>query len=156
VEPIQYLGFSLLDTARLYRRRFQERSRDLALDLIQCRILITLADNEGVTQQRLAQLIVINPAPLGRSLDRLERCGWIKRHPRPGDRRARSLAITAKAREHLPLIRRLIQKSELAALQGLSRDERRLLADALHSVLSNLGARQAELRAATLIQGRAA
>ena len=156
MEPIQHLGFSLLDTARLYRRHFQERSRDLVLDLIQCRTLATLADNEGVTQQRLAQLIMIAPAPLGRSLDRLERCGWMKRHPRPGDRRARSLAITTKAREHLPLIRRLFQESELAALQGLSRDERQLLAKALHRVLANLRGHQAEVGAATLLQGRAA
>ena len=156
MEPIQHLGFSLLDTARLYRRHFQERSRDLVLDLIQCRTLATLADNEGVTQQRLAQLIMIDPPPLGRSLDRLERCGWMKRHPRPGDRRARSLAITTKAREHLPLIRRLFQESELAALQGLSRDERQLLAKALHRVLANLRGHQAEVGAATLLQGRAA
>ena len=156
MEPIQSLGFSLLDTGRLYRRRFQERSRDLSLDLIQCRTLVTLADNEGVTQRRLAQLIMIAPAPLGRSLDRLERCGWMKRHPRPGDRRARSLAITTKAREHLPLIRRLFQESELAALQGLSRDERQLLTESLHRVLANLGARQPEVGAARLLQGRAA
>lgn len=156
MEPIQHLGFSLLDTSRLYRRHFQQRSRKFALDLIQCRALLTLADNEGVTQQRLAQLVMINPAPLGRSLDRLERCGWMKRHPRPGDRRARSLAITTKAREHLPLIRRLFQESELAALQDLSRDERQLLIEALRRVIANLGAHQPEVGAATLLQGRAA
>jgi MarR family transcriptional regulator for hemolysin len=156
VEPIQSLGFSLLNTARLYRRRFQERFRDLSLDLIQCRTLVTLADNEGVTQRRLAQLIMIDPAPLGRSLDRLESAGWMKRHPRPGDRRARSLAITTKAREHLPLIRRLFQESELAALQGLSRDERQLLTESLHRVLANLRARHPEVGTATLLQGRAA
>jgi DNA-binding MarR family transcriptional regulator len=156
VEPIQDLGFSLLDTSRLYRRRFQRRCRNLALDLIQCRTLVTLADYEGVTQQRLAQLIMIDPAPLGRSLDRLERCEWVKRHPRQGDRRARSLALTMKAREHLPLIRRLSQESELAALQGLSRDERQLLAGALRHVLANLRGHRAEVGAAMLLQGRAA
>jgi MarR family transcriptional regulator, transcriptional regulator for hemolysin len=156
VESTQHLGFSLLDTSRLYRRRFQERSRDLALDLIQCRALVTLADNEGVTQRRLAQLIMIDPAPLGRNLDRLERRGWMMRHPRPGDRRARSLAITSKAREHLPLIRRLFQESDVAALQSLSRDERQLLTEALRRVLANLRAHQSEMNAATLLQGRAA
>jgi hypothetical protein len=54
VEPTQRLGFTLLDAARRYRRHFEERSRELALDYAQCRALITLAENKGVTQRRLA------------------------------------------------------------------------------------------------------
>lgn len=72
MEPIQRLGFTLLDAARRYRRHFEERSRELALDYAQCRTLITLAENKGVTQQRLAELTVTDPAALGRrALDRV-------------------------------------------------------------------------------------
>ena len=149
VEPIQRLGFTLLEAARRYRRHFEERSRELALDYAQCRTLITLAKNKGVTQQRLAELTVTHPAALGRSLDRLEVRGWATRGQRPGDRRARSLAISPKARAHLPLLRKMVRESELTALNGLSRDEMRLLVRALDRVLANLKIHQRDVAAAT-------
>jgi DNA-binding MarR family transcriptional regulator len=138
VQQIQCLGFTLLEAARRYRRRFEKRSRELALDYAQCRTLITLAENKGVTQQRLAELTVTDPAALGRSLDRLEARGWAKRRRRPGDRRARSLAISWKARAHLPLLRKMLRESELTAVNGLSREEVQLLVRALNRVVANL------------------
>ena len=149
MEPIQRFGFTLLDAARRYRRLFEERSRELALDYAQCRTLITLAENEGVTQRRLAELTVTDPAALGRSLDRLEVRGWAKRGRRPGDRRARSLAISPKARAHLSLLRKMVRESELSALNGLSRDEMQLLVGALDRVLANLKMHQPDVAAAT-------
>jgi hypothetical protein len=79
--PIQRLRFNLLDAARLCRRHFEERTKALALDLMQCRALVTLAQHENLTQQRLAELMTIDPAALGRMLDRLEAQGWTERHP---------------------------------------------------------------------------
>jgi len=156
VKPIRRVGFSLLYAGRLYARCFQEHSRGFELDLTQCGALIMLAQNEGVTQQQLAELTVIDPAALGRVLDRLEAQEWIERHPRPGDRRARSLVITLKARAHLPLIWKIVQKSQLAALQGLPREEMRLLARALDRVLAHLKPHQPGTGLATLLQRRIA
>src|SRR5882762_11257084 len=110
--------FTLLEAARRYRRHFEERSRELALDYAQSRTLITLAENQGVTQKRLAELTVTDPAALARSLDRLEVRGWAKRRQRPGDRRARSLAISPKSGAHLRLLRKMVRESELTALNG--------------------------------------
>jgi MarR family transcriptional regulator, transcriptional regulator for hemolysin len=139
-DPIPYLAFSLLDVGRLHARRFQERARELALDLMQCRALLTLAGNEGATQQRLAELIGLNPAALGRTLDRLETSGWVERRPYPGDRRARSPALTQQARALVPLIGRLVLESQCAALKGFSGEETRLLVTGLKRILANLRA----------------
>ena len=154
--PMARLGFNLLDAARLYRRHFEGRCRDLALDLTQSRALLTLAENQNVTQQRLAELIAIDPAALGRNLDRLEAGGWVERRPCPGDRRARSLAITGKASTRLPLIRRIVKESQLAALEGLSRHEMRRLARALDRVLANPKVYEPGATAAPLLRGTAA
>jgi DNA-binding MarR family transcriptional regulator len=152
VEPIERLGFTLLEAARRYRRRLEKRSRELALDYAQCRTLITLAENKGVTQQRLAELTVTDPAALGRSLDRLEARGWAKRRRRPGDRRARSLAISSKARAHLPLLRKMLRESELTAVNGLSREEVQLLVWALDRVVANLKMHQPGVAATTPLE----
>ena len=44
-------GFSMIEAGQLYARRFEERSRNLALDFAQSRALLVLAENEGVTQR---------------------------------------------------------------------------------------------------------
>jgi MarR family transcriptional regulator, transcriptional regulator for hemolysin len=133
-------GFSLSDVGRLYTKRFEERSRGLALDLAQCRALLVLAENEGVTQQRLSELSAIAPPWLGRIIDKLEAVSLAKRRPHRADRRARSLAITKNAKTILPRLRDIVDQSLSEALQGLSTGEMAILAKALRLVIANLSA----------------
>ncbi len=120
------LEFGLIETARLYVRGLQRRTGGLALHATACRALVTLADSEGVTQRRLAQLLKIHPVALGRTLDRLEANGWTERRPKPGDRRAKALGITQKGKALLPLVRQAINESHSAAFEGLSDYEAKL------------------------------
>jgi hypothetical protein len=133
VKPIQRVGVSLLYAGRLYARCFQEHSRGLELDLTRDRSRRARARSR----------------PAGSA-------GMDRAAPAPGDRRARSLVITLKARAHLRLIWKIVQKSQLAALQGLPREEMRLLARALDRVLANLTRRQPGRGLATPLQRRIA
>jgi MarR family transcriptional regulator, transcriptional regulator for hemolysin len=130
------IGFDLIDAGRLYSRYFNERYRQL--NLTHCRALLALAQNQGITQSRLAQLITLDSAALGRILDRLEVSRWAKRHPHPGDRRARSLVITEEARALLPFMWSVVAESQRDALEGLSVQEKQILMSALERVLGNL------------------
>src|ERR1700722_19602904 len=130
------IGFDLIDAGRLYSRYFNERYRQL--NLTHCRALLALAQNQGITQSRLAQLITLDSAALGRILDRLEVSRWAKRHPHPGDRRARSLVITEEARALLPFMWSVVAESQRDALHGLSVEEKQVLMSALERVLANL------------------
>ena len=140
MDRLPFAGFSLSEAGQLYARRFEERSRNLALDFAQSRALLVLAENEGITQQRLSQLTAITSPWLVRILDRLEVLGLAERRPHLADRRARSLAITEQAREVLPLLRNIIGDSLGEALSGLSTQETAILAKALHRVIANLSA----------------
>jgi MarR family transcriptional regulator, transcriptional regulator for hemolysin len=130
------IGFDLIDAGRLYTRYFNERYRQL--NLTHCRALLALAQNQGITQSGLAQLIALDSAALGRILDRLEVSRWAKRHPHPGDRRARSLVITEEARALLPFMWSVVTESQRDALRGLSVEEKQILMSALERVLANL------------------
>jgi MarR family transcriptional regulator for hemolysin len=130
------IGFDLIDAGRLYSRYFNERYRQL--NLTHCRALLALAQNQGITQSRLAELITLDSAALGRILDRLEVSRWAKRHPHPADRRARSLVITEEARALLPFMWSVVAESQRDALQGLSLEEKQILMSALERVLENL------------------
>jgi MarR family transcriptional regulator for hemolysin len=130
------LEFDLISTGRLYSRRFHERYRQL--NLTHCRVLLALAQNQGITQSRLARLIALDSVELARILDRLESGGWVKRRPHPGDRRARSLLITDEARTLLPVMWSVVTELQRDVLLGFSAEEEQILMNALERMLANL------------------
>jgi MarR family transcriptional regulator, transcriptional regulator for hemolysin len=138
MNTLAYLGFALEGAGRLYLRRFEERAREFALEPMGCKVLLVLAENEGITQQRLAELTVLDPSTTGRLLDRLEAKGLVERRRRPRDRRARSVALTRQAVELLPSLWRAARDSLSDALTGLSTTQRCSAMGALRLVLSNL------------------
>ncbi len=131
-------GFLLKDVSRLYTRRFEARAQALSLTLPQCKTLAYLASNEGVSQKRLSELIEIDPMSLVRILDRMEADGWVQRRSDPEDRRARSLAITEKAKPIVAQIWELVGEVRGEALAGLAADERTRLVEMLERVHRNL------------------
>jgi len=145
MERMLFPDFKLGEAARLYKKRFETRSRALGLDFLQCTALLVLAENEGVTQQRLSQLTAIAPPWLVRTLDRLAALGLAERRHLCGDRRARAVFITERTKVLLPTLRKFLDESLCEALSGLSADEIRILAKALERVSANLSRSQAAL-----------
>lgn len=98
------LGFLIGDLARLMRRRFDERAREIGVTRPQWRALLNLSRQEGLKQTELAERMEVEPITLCRMVDRLEASGLVERRPDPADRRARRLFLTEDAR---PIIARL-------------------------------------------------
>jgi MarR family transcriptional regulator, transcriptional regulator for hemolysin len=144
MNSLAYLGFTLEEAARLYVRRVEESARDLALEPMACKTLLVLAENAGVTQQRLSELTMLEPVAIGRILERLEAKGLVKRRRRPGDSRARSVALTRQAVKILPRLWQAAKESLREALSGMSATEKRVLKDALQRALQNLSAGTAD------------
>jgi len=132
------LGFLLKDTSRRYSRRFEERAQALSLTLVQCRALLYLENNQGVSQKRLSELTELDPMTLVRILDRMEADGWVQRRFDPADRRAHTLWLTPKAKPVLDHIAQLIADTRTEALQGLSNEERSKLLELLERLHGNL------------------
>ena len=78
-DGIDRLGFLIHDSARLLRKRFEEKGRAYGLSAAQWRLLVRLVKEEGVAQARLAELLEIEPISVSRLLDRMEEGGWIER-----------------------------------------------------------------------------
>lgn len=132
------LGFLLKDASRRYSRRFEERAQALSLTLVQCRALLYLENNQGVSQKRLSELTELDPMTLVRILDRMEADGWVQRRFDPADRRAHTLWLTPKAKPVLDHIAQLIADTRAEALQGLSNEERTKLLELLERLHANL------------------
>jgi DNA-binding MarR family transcriptional regulator len=144
-------GFLVHDVARLFARRFNQRALlFLGLTRAQCKVLGYLARNEGINQAGLADLLEIKPMTLVRQIDRMEEDGWIERRPDPGDRRARRLVLTEKARPILARILDLSNEIRAEAFAGLSEVEGRDLISLLGRVHGNLSDRVPPLADAEL------
>lgn len=141
MKSLAYLGFTLEEAARVYLQRLEKHARDFALQPMGCKVLLVLAENQGVTQQRLSELAMLEPVAMGRILERLETKGLVERRRRPGDRRARAVALTPKALNMLPILWRTVKESLSEALTGISTTEKRMLMSALRRVRSNVSAR---------------
>lgn len=133
------LGGLVSDVARLLRKRFDQRAKDLGLRPAQYYLLGKLARNEGINQVGLAEILEIEPITLARLVDRMEAGGWLERRPDPADRRARRLYLTKKSRPVLARMRVIASGVYEEALTGLAPAARERLIDALVRARRNLG-----------------
>lgn len=132
------LGFLLHDTARLLRKRFEQRARHLGLTRSQWQVLALLANHEGIHQSGLAELLDLEPITLARLLDKLEPLGLIERRPHPTDRRIRLLYLTEAVHPLLEAMRALGEVTRAEALEGVSQADRDALVRVLTTMKSNL------------------
>jgi MarR family transcriptional regulator, transcriptional regulator for hemolysin len=129
-------AFLLHDVARLLKKRFEQNSRGLTRS--QWQVLAYLAENEGVNQARLAELIEIEPITLGRIVVRLETMRLIKRNSHPTDRRRWLLHLMPAARARLERARKYDDVTRSEALAGVSEDDRQHLLKTLQALKENL------------------
>jgi MarR family transcriptional regulator for hemolysin len=139
----QSIGFLISDTARLMRRRFDQRARHLGLTRAQWQVLAHLQRNEGINQIGLADLLDIEAITLCRTIDRMEEGGWVERRADPNDRRARLLFLTERARPFIADMRVIAEEIYAEALSGLPADTRQTLTEILTAMRTNLSARPA-------------
>jgi MarR family transcriptional regulator for hemolysin len=132
------LGFLLHDVARLLRKRFEQNSRRSGLTRSQWHVLTYLAQNEGINQVRLAELIEIEPITLGRIVDKLEALGLIERHPHPTDRRRWLLHLMPAARARLQQARDYDDVTRSEAMAGVAEADRQHLLKTLQALKANL------------------
>lgn len=132
------LGFLLHDVARLLRKRFEQRARDLGLTRSQWQALAYLSQNEGIHQGGLADILEIEPITLVRILDKLEAHGLVERRQHAADRRIWLLFLTPAAHPILAQMRGIGDVTRGEALTGISDQDRTQLLNTLTIMKSNL------------------
>jgi MarR family transcriptional regulator, transcriptional regulator for hemolysin len=138
VTTIPTIGFLLHDVARLLRRRFEQRAKGLGLTRSQWQTLAYLANNEGIHQAGLADILEIEPITLVRILDKLAERGLIERRQHPTDRRIWLLYMRDEARPLLEDMRSIGDAARGEALAGVTGEDRDRLYDTLTLMKSNL------------------
>ena len=132
------LGFLLHDVARLLRKRFEQRARNLGFTRSQWQAIAYLSKNEGIHQAGLAELLEIEPITLVRILDKLAERGLIERRQHPTDRRTWLLFLKDAARPFLAAMQPLGEVTRAEALSGVSETDRGQLLQTLTQMKTNL------------------
>lgn len=126
------LGFLLHDVARLLRKRFEQRAKNLGLTRSQWQTLAYLANNEGIHQGGLAEILEVEPITLVRILDKLAERGLIERRQHPTDRRIWLLYMREAALPLLDVMREVGEETRSEAFADVSQEQR----DELFKILS--------------------
>ena len=102
--PGRYAPAAWLALMRVYTRLERRLSRMLqghGLTPPHLEVLLNLNAGEGITQQDLAERLLVTKGNVCTILDKMGRAGWVERRPDPVDRRANRLYLTADGRRLL-------------------------------------------------------
>ena len=132
------IGTMVSQVARLMRRSFDERVRNIGVTRPQWQVLSLLNRHEGINQGGLADILEVEPITLGRMIDRLQEADLVERRPDPADRRAWRLFLTPKANELYLRLLPYAEETFAIALDGLNDREQANLMVMLERIRVNL------------------
>jgi DNA-binding MarR family transcriptional regulator len=120
-----HIAFVISDVARLYRRRFDERTRSFGITGPQMRALVAIMRFPGINQGALADRLDVEPITTCRMVDRLEQASLVERRRDPQDRRAWQLFLTEAAEpiaQELQAIGQTVLNESLQGVEPAARD----------------------------------
>lgn len=118
---------------------FQRRLSSIGADPRTYAVLLALASADGQSQRQLSERLGIHRNAMVVVIDQLEQRGLAKRLPRPEDRRAVAVTLTAKARRLLPALHEQGRDLENEIAAPLSAKERATLRRLLQRVAAEAG-----------------
>jgi MarR family transcriptional regulator, transcriptional regulator for hemolysin len=137
-EPIAFL---LSQATRRWRRLLD---LELRQEGVTYSTWVTLAymqqGGDGMLQKDLARLMAIEAPTLVRLLDRLERNGLVDRRPSPGDRRGKTVHLTAAARRVLARFNEIAAGVRTRMLQGIREQDIAICHDVVSQIIDNASA----------------
>ena len=138
------LFYMLHDATRQLRKHFDRRATRLELTRAQWRALKATSRQEGLSQTELAEYLDMEPIPVGRVIDRLEKTGFVERRSDPTDRRRWRLYLTSKAHAVVDEMEDIATGLREDALRGVERDDLDALMRVLGQIKENLVAIDAQ------------
>ena len=123
-QPADTVAFLLVQLGFHLGRLFGERLEPLGLEQRHAGMLARVAENDGRSQQAIAELLGVNPTRMVFLTDELEKLGLIERRRNPADRRSHALYLTGAGTAMLARIREVTRTHEAAITASLSGAER--------------------------------
>ncbi|MBB6713450.1 MarR family winged helix-turn-helix transcriptional regulator [Clostridium gasigenes] len=100
--------------------------------------LLTLNENEGISQNKLSKELGCDKAMSARTITKLIKLGYLNREKDETDSRAYKLYLTEKANIVIPNILKEIHKLVHLITKDLSENEKVITIDSLNKILNNM------------------
>jgi Transcriptional regulators len=131
------LGAFISMTYRSHFVRINRKMKELGLSAGQFFVLMVLADKQGITQDHLAGILLIDKGSIARAVNVLEEKGIVKRITDENNRRAVKLYLTETGNKLIPDVVKIDREWEEAAFSGLSDEERKQAKLLLYRISEN-------------------
>lgn len=102
-------------------------------------ILLTLKDNEGISQNELAKKLHVKPPTIAVSVKRLSASGYIVKEDDENDARISHLHLTEMAKKEIEEIQESFNSSADKMLAGFTEEEKAQFTGYLRRILDNVG-----------------
>ena len=131
-------GYLVNHIARLFAEGLRKRVEPLGIVPGQFPALLELWIEDGQTQKQLVEKLDIEQATLANTLARMERDGLIVRTPHPGDRRAKIVRLTDKAKSIRDDAYAAASETNDQAMAGFSAEERLKFVEFMQRIVRTL------------------
>jgi len=132
------IGHLLSRVCELKHRRMHGLLDDLGLYRGQPSVLRVLWTCEGITHSELAEHLNRCPATITKTVQRMEKAGFLERRPDPHDERISRVYLTAAGRHIQAAVENVWHTYEQEAFAGFAETELATLRDMLIRVCQNL------------------
>ncbi|PGL67428.1 MarR family transcriptional regulator [Bacillus sp. AFS055030] len=100
--------------------------------------LVRIAENPGIIQEKLAEMIKVDRTTAARAIKKLETNGFIEKKEDKENKKIKKLYVTEKGEKVYPFIKRENDYSNIVALEGLSEIEVETIFTLLQKVRKNV------------------
>lgn len=125
---MELLSLDMHDIARCQNQNRREIMAQFELEGLHAKYIDALCAEPGISQEQLSKKLYVNKSNVARQLSSLEKLGWIFREQDAGDRRILRVYPTKKAIDIYPEIVRMEQQWDAFITEGLSEEERQIVA----------------------------
>jgi DNA-binding MarR family transcriptional regulator len=136
--PPDTLDFLLAQVSHLHFTRLRQLLENLGLYRGQPLVLRELWEQEGRTHTELAAALQVTPATMTKTLQRMEKQGFLQRRPDPTDQRVSRVYLTESGRAVQREVENVFQTIERETFRGLSQQELDTLRRFLSCLRENL------------------
>lgn len=124
--------------ARLYARRLNQKFLGTGITSSQFPVIMRLFEYERLTQNEICEQLFIEPSTISKTLDNMEKMGWIVRVVDQTDKREKRVEFTDKAREQFAFWFSLIDDLQSQILYGIPREDLEVFDRVLEQIEENL------------------
>lgn len=133
----QYSGYTMKRAFNAIQADVNATLAPMGLRMVTFSALAVIADNPGLAQSKLAEVLMIERPNLVVVVDELERSDWITRDRSPTDRRAYQLRCTLAGQQLYATAKLAVQDHDARMTAGLNQEEIVALNSALQRIEAN-------------------